>query len=141
MAIITHAELLSAAVTILAILFFVWTFLRVGQMRSKHDVKAPTMTGPLEFESAVRVQMNTLEQMIIFLPLLWLATRYFHLLAWLPAAFGLLWVIGRVIYMSGYMTAPERRSTGFLVTTVASLALLVLSIWGIVNAWIVISAT
>ena len=37
------------------------------------------MTGHPEFERAVRVQMNTIEQFVIFLPLLWLATIYFRI--------------------------------------------------------------
>jgi glutathione S-transferase len=109
-------------------------------MRGKHKVDAPSITGPLEFESAYRVQANTIEQALMFFPLLYVSTAYFHLLAWLPAAFGLVWVIGRFIYMQGYISAPSRRSTGFLITAVATLGLLVLSIWGLVSAWIAIHA-
>jgi glutathione S-transferase len=71
---VRSAELLSAVVTILAVLFFFYTGFGVGRMRGKHKINAPAMTGPIEFESAVRVQMNTLEQLVVFLPLLWLAT-------------------------------------------------------------------
>lgn len=140
MPIATPDELLSAAVTILAVLFFLWTMLNVGRMRGKHKVDAPAMTGPVEFECAVRVQANTLEQMAMFLPALWLATFYFALLPWLPAAVGLVWVIGRVIYMQGYMSAPGRRSTGFLIGGVALLALLIMAIIGVVQTWLAIHA-
>jgi glutathione S-transferase len=128
----------TAIVTILAILVYFWTFMAVGSMRGKHGVKAPTMTGPLEFECAVRVQMNTLEQMAIFLPLLWLATLYFSpavsmaYLSWLPPVLGLIWVIGRILYKTGYMAAPEKRSNGFLISGVAVLGLLICAVIGII---------
>jgi len=137
---VTQAELLSAAVTILSILFVFYTGIVVAQMRGKHKIDAPAVTGNPEFERAYRVQVNTLEQFVMFLPLLWLATRYFMVLPWLPAVLGLVWIAGRFLYMQGYLAAPEKRSTGFLITSLATVGLLILSIWGIVNAWIAIGA-
>ncbi len=138
---ITHAELLSAAVTVLSILFVFYTGLVVSQMRSRHNVSAPAVTGNPQFECAYRVQVNTLEQFVAFLPLLWLATRYFHALPWLPAAFGVVWIVGRVLYMRGYLAALDKRGPGFGVTLLGTAGLLVLAIIGIVNAWIAVSAT
>lgn len=134
------ADLLSAIVTILAILLYFYMGVRVGQMRVKHKVKAPATTGAQEFECAFRVQMNTLEALPVFIPLLWLATIYFHLLPWLPAAFGLMWVVGRVLYMTGYMTAPDKRGTGFGIAAIAQFGLLILSIYGIAEAFIAVNA-
>lgn len=128
----------TAIVTILAILFYFWTGLRVGAMRSKHKIDAPAMTGDPEFERSVRVQANTLEWMPIFLPLLWLATVYFSpamsiaYLAWLPPALGVVWIVGRVVYMTGYMAAAGKRSNGFLIAFVAAIGLLICAIVGIV---------
>jgi glutathione S-transferase len=136
----------TAAVTILAIVFYFWTGINVGRMRGKHKIDAPAMTGEPEFERAVRVQANTLEWFVIFLPLLWLATIYFSpamtmvYLAWLPPVLGLIWVIGRVLYMSGYMAAANKRSTGFLISGIAILGLLVCSIIGVVTAFSAASA-
>ena len=138
---VTQAELLSAAVTILSILFVFYTGWVVARMRGAHKIDAPAVTGNPEFERAYRVQVNTLEQFVMFLPLLWLATTYFHVLPWLPAVFGLVWIVGRILYMQGYLAAPEKRSTGFLITLIATVGLLVLSIWGIVDAWMAIGAT
>ncbi len=76
----------------------------------------------------------------MFFPLLMLATRYFHALVWLPAAFGLVWVIGRFIYLRGYMEAPHKRSAGFLISLAATVGLLVLAIIGIAQTWVVITA-
>ncbi len=129
------ATLLSAIVTIIAVLVYFYMGLRVGQMRGKHGVQAPAMSGPPEFERAVRVHMNTLEQIVVFLPLLWLATIYFHTLGWLPPALGLLWIIGRILYMTGYMADPAKRELGFGIAALANLGLLILALIGIVTAW------
>jgi len=134
------ADILSAAVAVLAVLFIFYTGLNVAQMRGKHKVEAPAVTGPLEFESAYRVQMNTLEQAVLFFPLLYVATAYFNTLAWLPAVFGLVWIIGRFVYLQGYMRAPNQRGTGFLITVLATFGLLVLSVWGLVQSWMAVHA-
>ena len=134
------ATLLSAIVTIFAILFFFYTGVRVGQMRGKHSIKAPATIGHPEFERAYRVQMNTLEQFVVFLPLLWLATAYFRTIGWLPALAGLVWIVGRILYMTGYMAAPEKREAGFTIGAIALLALLILAIIGIVQDWTAVSA-
>jgi len=135
------ATLLSAIVTILAVLFYFWTGWNVGRMRGKHGIKAPATTGHPEFECAYRVQMNTLEHFVIFLPLLWLATTYFRTWGWLPAVLGLIWIIGRILYINGYMAAPEKRETVFTIAAIALLGLLILSIVGIVQDWMAVSAT
>jgi glutathione S-transferase len=129
------ATILSAIVTILAVLMYFYMGLRVGQMRGKHKIEAPAMTGNPEFERAVRVHMNTLEHLVIFLPLLWIATVYFRTLAWLPAVLGVLWIVGRIMYMQGYMAAPEKRGTGFGIAALANLGLLILAIVGIAMSW------
>jgi len=133
--------LLSAIVTVLAVIFVFYTGLEVGRMRGKHKIAAPAVTGNPEFERAYRVQMNTLEQFVLFLPLFWLATIYFQMLPWLPAVFGLVWIIGRWLYMQGYMAAPEKRGRGFMVAGLANLGLLIMSVVGIVQAWMAVHAT
>jgi len=133
--------LLSAAVTVLSVLLVFYTGWNVGVMRGRHKIAAPATTGNPEFERAYRVQMNTLEQFVLFLPLFWLATIYFHMLPWLPAVFGLVWIVGRGLYMQGYMVAPEKRGRGFLIAGVANVGLLLMSFIGIVQAWIAVHAT
>ncbi|HWA89269.1 MAG TPA: MAPEG family protein [Rhizomicrobium sp.] len=135
------ATLLTAIVTVLAVLVYYWTILGVGRMRGKHDIKAPATTGNPEFECAYRVQMNTLEQMVVFLPLLWVANAYFQLYPYLVGAFGLVWIVGRVMYAVGYMADPSKRSTGFLVSAVALIALLIMAIVGLVQAYLALAAS
>ena len=140
----SRATLMSAAVSILAAILYLYMSIRVGQMRGKTGIKAPAMTGAPDFERAVRVHYNTLEALPIFLIGLWLATIYFSpsysAVAWLPALVGLIWVIGRLIYMQGYMAAPEKRGTGFGIQALAAIVNLVLAIVGIVTVWMAMTA-
>ena len=129
---ITPGLTYTAAVTILAALLFFYMGIAVARMRGKHGVKAPAMMGHPEFERALRVQMNTLEGAMMFVPALWVAAIWFG--GWIPAAAGLVWVIGRVVYMQGYMAAPEKREAGFLIQSLAVIALILLSAWGIGRA-------
>ena len=133
----TAGTLMSAAVTVLTVLLGLYTMMLVGRMRSKHGVNAPAVSGPPEFERAFRVQMNTLEQVVLFLPVLWLATVYPVVSGYLAPGLGFLWLVGRVLYSSGYMADAAKRSRGFLIAGIALLGLLVLSIVGIVHAWLV----
>jgi glutathione S-transferase len=133
----TAGTLLSAAVTVLTVFLGLYTMMLVGRMRSRHAVQAPAMTGAPEFERAFRVQMNTLEQVVLFLPVLWLATVYPVLSGYLAPGLGLIWLVGRILYASGYMAAAAKRSSGFLIAGVALLGLLLLSIVGIVHAWLI----
>jgi len=132
----TQAKLLSAAVTVLAVLVCLYTSVVAGRMRALHGVRAPAVTGAPEFERAYRVQMNTLEQFALFLPLLWISTALPVVLGYLAPVLGLIWVVGRVLYMKGYMVDPARRSVGFNIGAGAVLGLLVLSIIGICRAWL-----
>lgn len=133
----TAGTLLSAAVTVLAVVFCLYTGMLVARMRGKHGVKAPAVSGAPEFERAFRVQMNTLEQFVLFLPLLWLATVYPVVSGYLAPGLGLLWLVGRLLFSAGYMVDPAKRSLGFNIGAVAVIGLLALSIVGICHAWLV----
>jgi uncharacterized MAPEG superfamily protein len=137
---IMPASLLTAIVTVLAVLMMFWTGLRVGSMRSKHNVQAPATTGHPEFERAYRVQMNTLEQFAIFLPLLWLSNAYFMMWPYMTGALGLVWVVGRIIYALAYVADPSTRSTGFTISLAATAGLLITTVIGIVQAWMALGA-
>jgi glutathione S-transferase len=129
------AYLSSALVTILALILYFYMCARVGQMRTRHGVKAPAMTGPVEFECALRVQLNTLEHLPIFVPILWLATIYFGYFPLAAPALGVVWIIGRALYMDGYMRAPEKRGPGFGLASVAEILLLILALVGVLMSW------
>jgi glutathione S-transferase len=112
----------TALVTCLAILFYFFTSFRVGKARATFGVKAPAISGNPDFERVFRVQMNTLEWMPIFLPLLWLFAIYIS--DTIAALVGLVWIVGRVLYMTGYSKAAEKRETGFAIQAFACTVLL-----------------
>lgn len=132
---VMSSQLWTAAVTILAIIFYMVTAIRVGGAREKHGISAPATTGHPQFERAYRVQMNTLEAMPVFLPALWLAACYFTRVPLLAPALGLVWIVGRVIYMQAYMQDPSKRSLGFGISALSQIALVILAIAGIVMTW------
>ena len=70
-----HRDLYPALVTLLALFVYFWILLRAGSARSKHDIKAPAITGHPEFERKLRVQQNTLELLILFIPSLWIFSQ------------------------------------------------------------------
>jgi glutathione S-transferase len=134
------ATIMSAAVTVLTAMVLYYTMMIVGRTRKAHNIWPPAMTGHPDVDRALRVQGNTVEQVVIFLPLLWVATLYFHALGWLPAALGLVWCVGRVMYAIGYMKEASKRGPGFGIASLATLALMILSIWGIVVSWMAANA-
>ena len=113
---------LTALVALGAVGVYVAAFFHVGQMRSRHNIAAPATTGHPEFERAYRVQMNTLEQLVPFLLSLFLLSQFGW--AWLANLLGIVWIAGRLMYHRAYMADPSSRSTGFLVSGVATLAML-----------------
>ena len=118
-----------AIVTILALGQFILFSIQVGSMRGKHGVKAPAITGHAEFERMFRVQQNTMEQLVAFVPALWIFAYLVNPL-W-GAGIGLVFIIGRFIYRSSYLKDPAGRSMGFTITFVPTAVMLV---WGLIAA-------
>jgi glutathione S-transferase len=112
---------LTALVTCLAILFYFFTSIQVSKARSAFGIKVPATSGHPDFERVFRVQMNTLEWMPIFLPSLWLFAIYIGDLY--AALLGLIWIAGRVLYLTGYSQAAAKRGRGFAIQALAGIIL------------------
>lgn len=112
----------TALVTIVALLVYLWMGLQVASARGKSQIEAPTMVGHPILERAVRVQMNTLEWLPMFLAGLWLFAIYWD--ARVAAGLGVVWIVGRLLYSFGYMADPAKRSMGFLIQALTVLVLL-----------------
>lgn len=121
---------LSAWATLAVLGVYFWTFAVAGRARAQYKVAAPSMDGPPAFLSAQRVQMNTLEQLPLVLAPLWLC-GYFLGDVW-AAAGGFLWCVGRILYGLGYLRDPAKREFGFVTGMVASAALIVGTVIGLV---------
>lgn len=118
-----------AIVTGLAVLqSFLFAFL-VGKERVRHGIGAPAMSGNADFDRAFRVHANTVEQLVIFIPGLWMFGYYVN--AMFGAGLGLLFIIGRFVYRNSYVKNPQQRSAGF---GIGALAMVVLVVGGMVGA-------
>lgn len=103
----------------------------VGQARGKYKIHAPAITGHPDFERAFRAHQNTLEQTVMFLPLLWLATIYSN--EQYAAYLGYAWLIGRLWYVFGYIADAKKRTMGFAVGAISLIILLIMSFWGVIS--------
>ena len=116
------AHIYVAIVTLLALLLYAWMGTRVSSARGKTGIRAPAMTGDPLLERTIRAHYNTLEWMPVFLPSLWLFAIYWN--STVAAIIGLVWIVARIIYFLGYVSAAGKRSTGFLIQTLAVAVLL-----------------
>lgn len=123
---------LVAAVIGLILLEYTFFIVMVGRARGKSGIDAPVMTGDPQLERMLRVQLNTLEQIVVVIPSLWIFGLYVS--ATYSALLGLAFVIGRALYCRGYLIDPKKRELGFTIGMLASVILLLGSIYGAVMA-------
>ena len=116
----------------LALVEFFLFGVAVSRARARYNIAAPATTGNEVFERYFRVQMNTLEQLIIFVPSMLLFARYVNV--YVAAALGVVFLIGRALYFQGYVRAPQARHIGFILTVAPNLALLTGAIIGAIVA-------
>jgi glutathione S-transferase len=102
---------LVTVILVLALLQYIAFAMLVGGARGKYGVKAPATTGHEVFERYFRVQQNTLELLVVFVPAIWLFGQYVSTL-W-AAILGLVYLVGRVVYLKSYVADPAKRSAGF----------------------------
>jgi glutathione S-transferase len=119
-------------VTALAVLQFIVFGFKVGGARGRYGVKAPAITGNEIFERHFRVQMNTLEQLIAFLPGIYMFAHYFS--PKVAAALGVVYLIGRELYALTYVKDPANRSVGFGMTFLPVVILVLGGLLGAVRA-------
>lgn len=102
----------------------------VGYRRAKHNIEAPATTGHPDFERAFRIHSNTVENFVLFIPLLWIASVFYG--GMIPFWLGIAWVVSRLIYAWGYAQQnTQMRGPGALLGFASLLGLLVLSAIGL----------
>jgi glutathione S-transferase len=121
---------LPAIVTGLALIEYMYFSFQVGMGRGKYGVAAPATSGNEQWERLYRVQQNTLEQLMVFLPALWLFAWFIS--PTIGALIGVAFLIGRIMYFLGYVADPGKRGAGFLIGFVACVILLLGGIGGAV---------
>tara|TARA_R110002096_G_scaffold416576_3_gene619623 strand:- start:64862 stop:65245 length:384 start_codon:yes stop_codon:yes gene_type:complete len=118
---------LVSLVILVALLQYIYFSILVGKARATYGIDAPACSGNEAFERQLRVQMNTLELLVALIPsMLIFAT---NVRADVAAYAGIIYIIGRFIYLKSYVADPKKRSIGF---TLSMLPILVLVLWGIV---------
>jgi len=118
-----------ALVGLLALLQYLVFGVLVGRARGKYGVKAPAVTGHEVFERYFRVQQNTLELLVVFLPALWLFALYVS--ATWAAILGTVYLVGRVLFLRGYVADPSKREIGFGLSFLPILVLVIGALIGV----------
>ena len=122
---------LTSLVTLLVVALMFWTAINVGKARAKYDVKAPATSGHEMFDRAYRVQMNTLESAMLFLPSMWI---YATLIGDLGAGVsGAIWIAGRVWYAIAYQQDPAKRGPGFGIAFLAIVGMWTGGLWAVIQ--------
>lgn len=117
-------------IVLLALMQYIWFSLRVGMAREKYNIEAPACAGDEVFERLFRVQQNTVEQLIVFVPA---SFAFAHFLSPLWASIlGAVFIIGRFLYAAEYVKNPKTRSLGFALTFLPNAALLIGALVGVI---------
>jgi len=116
----------------LAVLQFFWFGMQVGRARVRFGVPAPAISGNPDFERVFRVQANTLELLVLFLPGIWMFGTYLSP-RW-AAGLGIVYLIGRFLYARGYARAANQRGLGYGLSALPALVLVVGGLVGAVRA-------
>ncbi len=119
-------------VTALAVLQFLVFGYKVSRARARYGVKAPAVTGNEIFERHFRVQQNTLETLIVFLPGLYLFGHYINPVS--GAVLGGIYLVGREVYAAGYVKDPAKRSAGYGLSLLPAALLVLGGLFGAVRS-------
>jgi glutathione S-transferase len=121
-----------ALIILLALLEFMALGGMVGYARGKYGVKAPAITGHEVFERHFRVHYNTMEQLVVFIPSIWLFATYIST-SW-ATILGAVFIVGRVLYAVGYVRDPKKREFGSFLSSAGQLPLFFGALYGVVKA-------
>jgi len=106
--------LYTSSITLLTVMLMLGLTFYVGRARGKYQVKAPAVSGHELFERAYRIQINTIENVLMFLPALWLYAIFIGDKG--AGDSGLIWLIARIWYAIAYQQNPAKRGLGFLIS-------------------------
>ena len=115
--------------TVIALSAYLYFGGQVSRARGKYGIKAPATTGSVDFERVFRVQQNTLEQIVVFLPALWMFAA--HVSDLYAGLLGVVWTIGRVIYAQSYYADAAKRGRGYMISLAVVGVLLLGSVVGV----------
>ena len=120
---------------IIALFVYFGLGIMVGKARATWNVPAPMPTGHPEFDKRNRVHINTLEQLVMLVPAIFLAAPVLG--DAIAGSLGLLWSVGRIVYARGYYVDPAKRGPGFGLTFLPTLILMIAGGYGAIAALLV----
>ncbi|MGC6511417.1 MAG: MAPEG family protein [Parvibaculales bacterium] len=125
---------LTGLATLFIIAVYFWTLMQTGMARGKYNIQAPAVSGNPDFERVFRVQNNTLEQIVLFVPVLWVfALFYPHGNGdCIAAVTGFVFGVSRIIYALGYYNEAGKRTTGFMIGFVTFIATFMGALYGVI---------
>jgi uncharacterized MAPEG superfamily protein len=123
---------LTTLAILIALLIYFGLGAVVGMARGKYNVPAPQASGHPEFDKRNRVHMNTLEQLVMFVPAAMFAAPVLGDPT--TAVLALIWSVGRLLYARSYYADPAKRSAGFGLTVLPTFILIAAAGWGAVSA-------
>jgi len=123
---------LTSLITLLVVLLMFATGVNVALARGRYGIKAPAVSGHEMFERALRIQMNTLENAVLMLPVLWLCAGFSGDRD--ASVLGGIWLIARLWYAIAYQREPSTRSGGFSLGVLAFAGLGLGALWGALGA-------
>ena len=129
-----HAYLYTAFITLLTVALLFGITFNVGRSRGKYQIKAPATIGHEMFERAYRIQLNTIENVLMFLPALWLYAIFIGDKG--AGDSGMIWLVGRIWYAIAYQTNPTKRGYGFLISLLVIVGLWLGAAYGIYGAYL-----
>ncbi|MET0985616.1 MAG: MAPEG family protein [Steroidobacteraceae bacterium] len=127
-----------ALVIVLALFEFLVFISLVGRARTLYGIAAPATTGHEMFERYFRVQQNTMEQLLLFLPSIWLFATFIS--ATWAAALGAVFLVGRAIYAVSYVREPKSRGLGFGLTSLPNMVLMIGALVGAIRGVIAMAS-
>ena len=122
-----HATL----IVLLALLQYVWFTARVGLARGKYNVNAPACDGDETWNRLFRIQQNTMEQLIVFVPATF-AFAYYVSELWVLIP-GLAFLVGRFLYSAEYLKDPKTRTPGMSITLLSNVVLVLGALFGLMK--------
>jgi len=120
----------TALVTLLLISQYLVFAMLVGRERLRHGIMAPACSGHPQFDRAYRVHLNTMEQLLVVLPAMWVVAVFFVYPVVGPLL-GLLFFFGRILFRNAYMRDPAQRRAGMALGLIAQLGLLACGFWSV----------
>jgi len=120
-----------ALVTVLLVMQLMFFMGRVGMARGKYEIEAPAISGHEVFERTFRVHQNTIEQLLLILPSMWVCAHYTS--TTVAAGAGLAFLIGRFVYAAQYVADPKSRGPGMGIGFIAIVVCVVGALWGLVT--------